>query len=282
MKSTLYLLVILLSLSSFTLAIADDYTTLGQTKIDSLISELSSAKEDTVKVNILYNISFELKGTNPQLGLDYAFRGVKIARKINWKSGEADCLFCIGLLYDYLSDYLESLKYYNYSLKIIKDINDLKGVAHCYRNIGLLYSYTDDFDKALEFSNKGLKISTNIDDEMGKANAFENIGIVYLKKNEYKKALEYYTQSLDIGKKNNDKVLMASYLSDMGLILNNLGEHKKALENYQTALELFLEMNHTIGIIRTKRRLGALYLESYFNGDKTEINHPIGSGDIST
>ena len=57
MKTTLYALIILLTLSITNQAIADEKTLTGQAKIDSLLVELPKAQGDTNEVNLLNNLS---------------------------------------------------------------------------------------------------------------------------------------------------------------------------------------------------------------------------------
>ena len=88
MKSLLYAIIILLSISITNQATADDKPLTGQAKIDSLISELPKAKGDTNEVKLLMSLSYNYRNIDTDKGIKYVKRGVNLAKKINWKKGK--------------------------------------------------------------------------------------------------------------------------------------------------------------------------------------------------
>src|SRR3989304_6480075 len=56
-------------------------------KVDSLLTVLKTAKEDTNKVNTLNDLFNEYIYSEPQQALEYAQQALKIAEKIDWKKG---------------------------------------------------------------------------------------------------------------------------------------------------------------------------------------------------
>lgn len=61
----------------------------GAELLDSLLIELPKAAEDTNKVNLLAEISYNYRILIPKKGIEFANQGVELAKKINWKIGLA-------------------------------------------------------------------------------------------------------------------------------------------------------------------------------------------------
>jgi hypothetical protein len=90
------LLLILLVLTISTLNLKAEKLT-GQAKIDSLLAELHKAKGDTNEVKLLSKLSFAYYCINPDKGIEYGEKGVKLAKKIGWKKGEAASIIAQGI-----------------------------------------------------------------------------------------------------------------------------------------------------------------------------------------
>ena len=153
MKKALLLLVILNTFSVFIFAQKK-----GQAIIDSLITELPKAKEETTKVDILAYLCKEYEAISDfTKGLAYGNKGLILSQKINYKKGEAECYNYIGIIYNDQSDYLKALDYYFRSLKIEEALSNKHKMAEIYTNIGLVYHYEQDYNKALDYYFKSLK-----------------------------------------------------------------------------------------------------------------------------
>jgi hypothetical protein len=59
----------------------------GQDRIDSLLSQLPKANEDTNKVKLLIDLSHTYYSINPDEGLNFGKQGLALAEKLNWKKG---------------------------------------------------------------------------------------------------------------------------------------------------------------------------------------------------
>ena len=59
-------------------------------KIDSLKNVLKTAKEDTVKINCLNALAWEVKSNDPDKAIQYSKGALTLSEKINFKKGIAD------------------------------------------------------------------------------------------------------------------------------------------------------------------------------------------------
>jgi hypothetical protein len=81
-----YLIIIILIFLAITNIFAQKK---GQNLIDSLMIELPKAIEDTNKVYLLNEISYGYYIISPEIGIKFAKQGLELAKKLNWKLGQA-------------------------------------------------------------------------------------------------------------------------------------------------------------------------------------------------
>ncbi|MBM2813594.1 MAG: family 3 adenylate cyclase [Ignavibacteria bacterium] len=85
----------------------------GQAKIDSLLSVLPKAKEDTNKVNLLIQLSNNKSDAKPDEAIKYAQTAIDLASKLNFERGLAYSLKSFGLAYYVHGKYIEALNYFH-------------------------------------------------------------------------------------------------------------------------------------------------------------------------
>lgn len=233
----------------------------GQAKIDSLLKELRKMKEDTNGVYLFANLSFEYSSINPEEGIKYGEQGIKLAKKLDWKQGEARCYHSLGVTY-FLgkSNYSKALEYYHKSLKINEEIGNKNGTANNLGKIGVVYRRQSNYTKALEYKLKALNIYEELGDNEGVARTLGNIGNIYENQSDYPKALEYYHRALKINEAIENKLGVAYNLGNIGIIYVNQSDYPKALEYYNNALKLDEELNNKSGVARNLGNIGVIYV----------------------
>ena len=132
---------------------------LGQQKIkDSLNNVIAKHKGDTNEVNAL--VYLQLIQTRFYTTI-YAEQGFLLAKKINYKRGEANCLLTFA---QHTTNLIKATQFSLDALKIYEEIKDLTGIASshlvlqgCYWNLG-------DYDNALihAFSGNEIAESNNL------------------------------------------------------------------------------------------------------------------------
>jgi len=230
--------------------------------IDSLLTVLNTAKEDTVKVNVLNALSWQsyLIG-NYDKEMSYAEEALKLSEKLSWKKGQAKALkYRGGAFYD-KGNYADALKNYFASLKISEEIGDKKGIASTFGNIGLIYWNQENYAEALKNYFASLKIYVEIGDKYGMAACYNNIGIIYKEQGNYAEALKNYFASLKIYMEIGDKQGIADSYNNIGNIYYDHGNYEDALKNYFAGLKNFEESGNKDGITASYHNLGTIYLE---------------------
>ncbi|MEP7171060.1 MAG: tetratricopeptide repeat protein, partial [Bacteroidota bacterium] len=233
-----------------------------QSKIDSLETVLKTSKEDTTKVNVLNNLSWELINTAEYAkAKQYADDALAIAEKINFKKGTANAYGNIGIIYYNQGNYPDALKNYFAALKIREEMGGKKGIAACYNNIGLIYYDQGIYPEALKNYFASLKISEEIGDKQGIAACHNNIGRIYELQGNYPEALKNHFAALKIREEIGYKQGIATSYLNIGNIYHYQGNDPEALKNYFAALKIFEEIGYKEGIATSYLNIGSIYGE---------------------
>ncbi len=270
MKTTLYALIILLSISITNQATADDKPLAGQAKLDSLLAELPKAKGDTNEVNLLSSLSFAYNRINPDKGIEYGEKGLKLSKKIKWKKGEAASYNSLGANNYYKSNYPKVLEHWGKALKINEELGNKNGVAGNLGNMGNVYQDQSDYPKALEYYGKALKLNEELGNKNGIAINLTNMGTIYKIQSNFSKASEYWGEALKIFEELGNKNGIASNLGNMGIAYRNQSDYPKALEYYGKSLKINEELGDKAGVAINLGNMGGLYLR--LSQDSVNIN----------
>src|ERR1700746_2347279 len=87
-------------------------------RIDSLLLIVKKhEKEDSIKVKYYNNIGASYLELNQfDKAIEIIEKGIAISQKLNYKRGLSVAYHNLGLVYDYLSDYVKSVSYYKLAL----------------------------------------------------------------------------------------------------------------------------------------------------------------------
>ncbi|GIV30296.1 MAG: hypothetical protein KatS3mg028_1362 [Bacteroidia bacterium] len=285
MKRQLTLLLFLFSMMLF-----------SQTKLDTLLHNLKTARHDTAVYNAYMALGNYFQYSNPDTAIYFHTMAEKTAGKIPGADGElrkGEAIRAKGWDNYIKSDYAQSLLLYKHAFKlserhlndnnkqIVSKAKQLK--AGCVSNIGVVYWMQGNYAKALEYYFQSLKINEDIENKAGQANNLGNIGIVYFAQGNYIKALEYYFQALKKNEEIGNKKSQATNLGNIGNVYFAQGNYIKALEYYFQALKKNEEIGNKKSQATNLGNIGNVYfaqdnyvkaLEYYFKA--LGINDEIG------
>jgi len=230
--------------------------------IDSLKDALNSQKEDTNKVTTLNNLSIGVANTsNYQQADSYAGQAAELAKKLNFKSGEASAYNNMGNIHYAHGDYPNALKYHFIALQIRQSINDNNAVASSYNNIGLVYTAQGDYPDALKNQVAGLKIKEQAGDKLGIATLHNNIGDILRQQADYTNALSNYATALKIYREIDYRAGISEVYANMGNIYSEQGRYQDALDNQLLALRIAQEIGYNQFIAAAYGDIADLYIK---------------------
>ncbi|GAB4207492.1 MAG: hypothetical protein Fur0023_18340 [Bacteroidia bacterium] len=263
MKAQYTLLFYFLALYSYT-----------QTKLDTLLNNLNTARHDTAVYNAYMGLGDYFQYLNPDTAIYFHTKAEKVAEKIPGAEGElrkGEAIRQKGWDNYVLSDYIHALDLSETAVKIAEKYMNNKEISRIDRlkakslwgisvgNIGVVYSEQGNYAKVLEYYFKALKIYEEIDNKQGQAVIFGNIGIVYYEQGNYAKALEYYFKALQISEEIGDKRSHVLNLGNIGIVYDEQGNSIKALEYYFKALKINEEIGNKPTQAANLGNIGAVY-----------------------
>ena len=107
---------------------------LGLTQADSLLIKLKLAKHDTLKIEILNQLVWELKEINPVKAVIYGKEAISIAQKLNRSRSVAQSMNNLGTVLYIGGNYPEALQYYLDALEIREQLKDSAAIGKSYNN----------------------------------------------------------------------------------------------------------------------------------------------------
>ncbi len=216
----------------------------SQKNIDSLITLSKTTLNDSNKIVILQQISWELKYAKPTEAIKYANQALDLSRQKQYHNLEAQSLKYIATSQLLSGNYNKAENYFLAAIKIFDKVNNLEGKSSCYNNMGLVRQYKGDNLGALEAYEESLTIDKKIYNKKGEAASLSNIGNIFQKNGNYKKALENYLKSLDIRYKINDQQGIATIYNNIGGLYEKQNNYQDAIRNYKEALTKYIEIDN--------------------------------------
>ena len=203
----------------------------SQVIIDSMQKELSKAKnEDTTRVSILNQIAFNYYAIDPQKGLSYARQALRLAQKLQHKTGIALAHNCIGLNYWSSANYSAAMKNLRYALEIYQEVNDTAGIVKIRGNIALIYFMANMPTHGIQQLLTVKNINPKYKDTTARIMNLVNIAGGYRELKDYTRSLQYYNDAI------REKTLLNVNKFDFHIYLNRAMTLAK-LRDYNTALQ---------------------------------------------
>lgn len=240
--------------------------------LDSMLSRLPHAAEDTNKVILLDRISYAYVDADPEKGINYAMQAKLLAEKLDWKKGIAMANSELGGNYKSKSDLVKSTQYYLEAINKFREIGRDKGVASVMANLSVVYLEQGDYNEALKYAFGSLKIKESMKDTKSMGIVQENIGTIYLELKNYDKTMEFYTKALATYKATANLTGEVRCLGNIALVYEVRKDFKNALNYHFKALETKQKMGDEFAVSVTYSNLGNVYTEKE-NYDKALFYH---------
>lgn len=236
------------------------------TLADSLLREIQTATEDSLKYNLFQRLSMAYESTNSQFVIDYAEQALALAEKMKDKGRMVSSLNVIGIGYKKKGDLNTSLDYFSRGLEICKANNLTDQQTQFLNNIGLIHANRGDLNEAMKYYHEALNLLDEEQDKLAVANLINNIGIIYFEQGNQEEALGYFERSLVIQRERKDSLGISIALTNVGESLDRMEKKEDALVKYQEALSISEKINDQYGVSYLLATMG----EIRFNEKKYE------------
>lgn len=224
----LKMLQLFLSLCAYVLAPAQNVES------DSLKKLLQITTDHSKRVTVLEGLSYAYVSSSPDTAMQYALQGLRLAREIKDREGEALCINALGNVYFAVGDNAKALENYFQYLEMKENSKSRSGLPVAYFNLASVFTEEKEYEKALHYLSKA-----KLEDEKAKnkeAVLFDlySFASIYLRMGKADSALYFIEQSHELARQLKDKNLM-------GAILNTYGEIYLFLNNTDQAARYFHE-----------------------------------------
>src|SRR5678816_410222 len=220
--------------------------TAQQNKFDSLRQLLATTKKDTVKVNLLNQISWNFIETKPDSNLFYGNQALELSRKIHYTEGEIFALVNKSSGFTLGGNYSKALENSLEALKKSEVINKEELLASSYFNIALVYSVQEDHRTSIPYGLKALEIYKKLQDSLNIANELINIGVEYRELNEMDSARYYFNQSLELSLKLKKTDNTSAIYLNLGMISLKMKQYDLGISYCRLATPYFIAANNPL------------------------------------
>jgi two-component system, NarL family, sensor kinase len=269
---------------------------MSQTQIDSMLTDLRSAKEDSNKVKLLVHIADETGYTDERKALEYSKAAYDLSNTIHFERGQAKAAYQLGMLHMTLNDYPKSDSFLNIaeqksiqlkdSLTLAKistergiryfmggnywlaadylskaarqfdDLNDTTNAVITYQNLVAVLSETKEFGKAVEISRKLLNISEERKDTLEVGYSLQGLVTDLVNDHRMSEAQGYLTRLKTIGDHTRDQNLSSDIYNTLGMYYYALNDLRKAKANFEIAVHKAESLDNKFQISNAYNSLG--------------------------
>lgn len=228
--------------------------------IDSLKQVLKTTKEDTNKVNILFQIGRDLYVMGKfDTAIVLEKQANDLAQKLSYTKGIASSNKIIGNIYGTLGNYSKAIEHYNKAINAYKKTGNQKAVASTYNNMGLVLERQGNYVEALKILLSSLKVAEEMKDTSEMGASHYNIGNVFLDQNKYDDAIGHYLTALKFMKQTGNKRNIATGHIGLGNIYVSTGNYPEALKQFNYALSLTEEVGDMQSVAGLHNNLANIY-----------------------
>lgn len=228
---------------------------------DSLISLLQTELTDTLKVDVLNDLAWELKRSDHERAEQYARSGLKLANSIGDINRQATSLNRIGEIYRLLSNYDKAAKYFEQALKLERAIDHKFGIARAQSMLSTVYKNQGRLKKSIESGKESLLLFLQIDRKSSAARTHQRLASIYLQSGILDSALLQLEEKLILDQKLEDSSLIANTFWSMGNVYFEMGNPEKALEYYLDSKDIWIGLSREDKVIQLLTNLANVYME---------------------
>ena len=210
---------------------------------DSLLKQLRGETVDTNRVQLLRQLSYAYRTSEPDLALQYARNGRQLASLIDYPLGEAACLNSVGAAYMSVGNLPKALESFLAALQLNEQRGSQYGTAANLGNIGRVYALQGDFKAANRYGFRSRRLFEAIHDTSNVTMQLLNMGGNYAELGKPDSAM-YYTQlGYARARQEDSKANLIISLNNLGVLYSRQNRNELALWSYQQAVPYCVELN---------------------------------------
>lgn len=160
------------------------------------------------------------------LALDYQFKALALAEKLDLQSGAATTLHNIGVYYSLSKQYALGYEYLQQGLERRIALNDVWGQMGSYKYLGDHFIRTNNPAEAVKYLKKGLEISEQMATKTRDAELYKSIAEAYTAMDDYKQSNIYLQRYASL----KDTIMGDRIATELGAVKTKYEIQKKQME----------------------------------------------------
>jgi len=187
---------------------------------------------------------------------------IKIQTTLNDKIGLAGLYANLASIYRAQSKFVETIRYYNYSLRIFEENKEEQTEAAILGNLGLVYFDIKNYEIALDYFKRSLSIykKLKLQDRIGYISLY--MGGSDFEKGNYQAAIEQAEKALNIFIENSNSYVSTDCYTLLAKSYQKTKQIDKSIFNVNKSLEISEKLENTTKVIQNKILLAELNYDS--------------------
>ena len=187
---------------------------------DSLIKRLTTAKEDTNKVHLYWDIGASIIYQDPQAALPYFKKGAALAMQLGFISGMEKCHNATSLAFSINAKYDSALVYINYAIPYAIEAGNIKRLGLAYLNRADVYFNLQNYAATLKDCDTAIVYAQKVRSNDGLGRIYSILNGVYRSLNQHPKALASLDKSdYYFGLSGNQQMIALNYSERAGIFI---------------------------------------------------------------
>jgi signal transduction histidine kinase len=264
----------------------------GQNKIDSLEQVLATEKNDSVRLELLIQLSAQAEFSDYRRARSYSDQAMEVARRINNTWAQSKMLFRLATLETLEGDYSGALKYDMRYLALFSQTSDSSSLARALNDVGSDYRDLGEYQEAYDYLAQGYSLVKQMhkrshQDSLILAIILHNMGSVFTQLEQFDIALGYLAASEKISEQIGDPEGPAYTYNEKGELFlkkKDFGQSEKFLKaalqearNLKISLLIPIVHLHMADLWQARKdhQLSLLYYDSVIL-EQTVVNNRFG------
>jgi signal transduction histidine kinase len=243
----------------FNVFLTNDITTPVFMSIAALESELAATESPVERVDILNQLVWELRLSDPMLALQKSMNAEDLARQVQYEKGIVHSLCSAAICNWYLGNYDLAGMQAMQSLEKAKSLGDTFAEAAALNWIANVSFSLGDTQTALTFHTQSLHLKRSVRDRRGESYSLSNLCHVYRELKQYDKALSYALDGLQVRQELGDEQGIAMSLHDVATVYADIDNFDGAEHYFNACLDICKTAGEHYVEAVTEHRLGKLY-----------------------
>jgi signal transduction histidine kinase len=167
---------------------------------DSLLNVIKTTGNNAHKIDMLNLLASEVLDENYDLASSYSEEALRLAKKINYKSGAFDASYLLGKIHvNYTLNFSKAISYFTYALNLC-DKNHPEQKLQVFSQLAFINKRQENFDKAIHYYKESFQIAQEKNNLKEMSNLSAYLAEIYEETGDRNRVLFYLKKVLDIEK----------------------------------------------------------------------------------